>query len=677
MSEPKNNSISKAQVVLRFLPYLVGIGVVAVAVMVIGIQVWEYGNSVEFCTEVCHDVHPEEPAAFQDSYHAGVKCTECHMGRLGTIHSLILKASHFQHIPEVLFDNYERPIESETMRPANESCERCHWPPAFHGDTVREIKQFEPDEENTEKRTYLILSTGAGERESGLGYGIHWHITNPVEYIAIDGEHNQDIRWVQTTLPDGRTVEYNDVTDPLSPEEIAAADKQTMDCVSCHNRVGHPFDPPDKVIDRALSTGRLDSNLPYIKREMASLLRSECAECDSLEEALEIVNGLQDRYKAEHPEVAAGKVKEIAQASALAKELLPRLMFEEPGVTWESFPDNNKHLEFAGCFRCHDGKHLSEDGESIRLHCNICHSIPLVVDGNVRPPQMPVVPVQEPPSHLETNWMADHRFEANEFCEACHGVIEFGADDSSFCANSACHGQAWPQVDLNAAFPHPVELEGKHAETWCHDCHAGVKKPSYECANCHEAPAEVHFGDGCEDCHSPAGFEQVNVTDFEHPTPLEGAHAKVDCATCHTGNESAKYECSTCHQPAGEAHYAACEMCHRPEGFGRAELPPHPMSLRGRHTELTCFDCHSSPSFGAISDYTCGDCHQKPHEFGDDDCTQCHSDDKTWGELGVIETFQHPEPWQKAMELHAKVTCQGCHFQGYDDLSTRCGSCHE
>ena len=101
---------------------------------VIAIQVWEYSNSVPFCANFCHDVHPEEITAFEDSYHASIKCVECHMGRVGTLHNIVLKASHFRHLPEVIFDNYDRPLESETMRPANESCELCHWPPSFHGD---------------------------------------------------------------------------------------------------------------------------------------------------------------------------------------------------------------------------------------------------------------------------------------------------------------------------------------------------------------------------------------------------------------------------------------------------------------------------------------------------------------------------------------------------------------
>ena len=167
---------------------------------VIAIMVWDYSNSVAFCADACHDVHPEEIHAFKDSYHANVRCTECHMGRVGTLNNIVLKASHARHLPEVIFDSYDRPLESATMRPANESCELCHFPPAFHGDTVRKVTRFQSDEENTEKDTYLILKTGAGTRNEGLGYGIHWHITNPVEYIAGD-EHKQDIRWVRTTLP--------------------------------------------------------------------------------------------------------------------------------------------------------------------------------------------------------------------------------------------------------------------------------------------------------------------------------------------------------------------------------------------------------------------------------------------------------------------------------------------
>ncbi len=492
---PKNHAIRRT--LLTGAAFVLGFIVLGV----ISIQVWEYSNSVAFCAYACHDVHPEEPAAYQDSYHARVKCTECHLGRVSPLRVIFLKASHFQHLPAVLFDHYGRPVESATLRPANESCERCHWPPAFHGDRVREIKHFLPDQNNTEKRIYLILKTGGGQRERGLGYGIHWHIENRVEYIATD-EHKQDIRWVRTLLPDGRTVEYNDVTNPLSAEEITRAEKRLMDCVDCHNRVGHPFPYPERAIDNALAEGRLSPDLPFVKKEMLTLLT---ASYPSQEAALAAVEGVEARYKAAYPEVAATQAAAIQQVAEVAKELLPRLVFEEPGVTWQSFPDDSQHKEFPGCFRCHDGKHLSPEGESIRLHCNICHSIPATVGAGDRPPQVPIASIQEPASHLETNFMADHRFQASDDCAVCHGEIVCGSDDSSFCANSTCHGQAWPMVELDATFPHPIPLEGKHAELWCCECHYGVEKPVYRCANCHEPP-ENHPQVACDTCHNPEGW---------------------------------------------------------------------------------------------------------------------------------------------------------------------------
>ena len=621
---------------------------------VIAIQVWEYSNSVDFCANACHDVHPEEVAAFQDSFHANVKCTECHMGRGGTLENILRKASHFRHLPEVLFDAYDRPLESETMRPANESCEKCHWPPAFHGDTVREIQRFQQDEENTEKRTYLILKTGAGSRLKGLGYGIHWHITNPVEYIATD-EHKQDIAWVRTTLPDDRTIEYNDVTNPLSPDEIESAESKVMDCVDCHNRVGHPFPSPENLTDEALASGALSQALPYAKKEMLGVLS---APYTSQEEALESVDVVRARYEAEHPEVATSDPEDIEQADELAKQLLEQLVFEEPGVTWRDFDDNGKHKDFAGCFRCHDGKHLSESGESIRLHCNICHNVPETVTAGERPPQVPLSYVEEPASHVETNFIADHRFLANDECESCHGKVEFGSDDSSFCANSSCHGRSWPYVELDAAFPHPIELEGKHAEVWCHDCHAGVEKPEYVCANCHEPPMEPHFGTTCEDCHTPQGWELADLGDFQHPVALEGAHAVLACSDCHTAGEELTYECADCHQPPSETHFGPnCEECHTPTSFGDATLPPelHPVPLVGAHQRATCDVCHADGQ--RVPEYVCSNCHKPPENHLPGTCDTCHTPEGFAESaallVSVAPEIEHP--------LEGRDDCLMCH----------------
>ena len=103
------------------LAFLAFVGALFVLFAISGIQVWEWSNSPQFCAEMCHDVHPEESPAYQDSYHAQVKCVECHMGRLGTLRSIVLKATHVGHLPAVLFDTWERPLIAHTTRPANES----------------------------------------------------------------------------------------------------------------------------------------------------------------------------------------------------------------------------------------------------------------------------------------------------------------------------------------------------------------------------------------------------------------------------------------------------------------------------------------------------------------------------------------------------------------------------
>ncbi|MGD2177103.1 MAG: NapC/NirT family cytochrome c [Anaerolineae bacterium] len=545
---------------------------------IISIQVWEATNSTGFCANVCHDVHPEEPIARRDFYHAQVECVECHMGRVSTLRKVVLKASHARHLPETLFQQYGRPVEAETLIPPDQSCERCHWPPSFHGDTVREIEHYEPDRENTLVTTYLALRTGSGgARIQGIGEGIHWHIANQVEFIATD-EHKQEISWVRAARPDGSTVEYNDITDPLSAEEIAIANRETMDCADCHNQIGHPFYSPDRLVDLAMETGQLSTELPYAKREVVGILSRDY---ESQEEAMMAAESLVEQYEATYPEVAGDYEEEVEQAADVARSLVELVIFEEEGVTWESFPDHmghGGHKPFPGCFRCHNGRLQSEEGDPVRIQCNLCHSIPEKAGPGAQPPELPASKPEEPASHLVPGFLAEHRWQASDECAECHGEIEFGADDTSFCATSSCHGQVWPQLDLDPTQEHAIPLEGQHAEAWCHDCHEGTREPVYECANCHEPPPD-HYGAQCEDCHTPVGFAEATLggqgqafDEAAHPFPLNHGGAEKDCSLCHPGGDLTRYACYTCHGPERtrglhEAQdigdiFAKCTDCH-------------------------------------------------------------------------------------------------------------------
>jgi hypothetical protein len=44
-------------------------------------------------------------------------------------------------------------------------------------------------------------------------------------------------------------------------------------------------------------------------------------------------------------------------------------------VTWGTYPNHLGHKETAGCFRCHDKKHKTADGDKISKDCDTCHTI--------------------------------------------------------------------------------------------------------------------------------------------------------------------------------------------------------------------------------------------------------------------------------------------------------------
>ena len=50
-------------------------------------------------------------------------------------------------------------------------------------------------------------------------------------------------------------------------------------------------------------------------------------------------------------------------------------IFPEMKASWDAYPELIGHIEFNGCFRCHNGNHESEDGAVISRDCNLCHTI--------------------------------------------------------------------------------------------------------------------------------------------------------------------------------------------------------------------------------------------------------------------------------------------------------------
>jgi hypothetical protein len=276
----------------------------------------------------------------------------------------------------VAFNRYPRPIPTpvKNLRPAQETCEQCHWPAKFFGAQQKTFTHYLTDEAHSPWQIQMLLKIGGGDPQVTAAGGIHWHmnISKEISYIASDA-HRDVIPWVRTVEANGRVTEYLSTEAPLSAEQIATAAMRRMDCVDCHNRPSHIYYPPDRAIEQSFEAGRLDRRLPYLKREGIRLLAQPYASEQEATEA--ILKGLAEFYQREYPQLYGEQAAAIHQATAELQQIYARNIFPEMRVDWRVHPNHIGHLNAAGCFRCHDGLHKSQEGKVITRDCNACHTI--------------------------------------------------------------------------------------------------------------------------------------------------------------------------------------------------------------------------------------------------------------------------------------------------------------
>ncbi len=355
------------------LYFLVFAGIVGVVATVMGgYQLLGFMDSTDFCGRLCHDVMYPEYTAYQASPHSRVECVDCHVGYSA---SWIVQ-SKISGIPQMfatLFNTYERPIPVpvENLRPARDTCERCHWPQRFAGDLVRVKRHYLADEENTEQVNTLVLRVGGGHSDTARD--IHWHIGAKVWYLPLDKER-QEIGWVGVEGSDAELVEY---VDPGSVAEITPqriqADKRLMDCIDCHNRATHIFYSPDELIDTGITQGLIDQSLPFIKAKGLEALNPPNS---SLEKAMDKIEAIREFYHSSYPDVYAEKRESIDEAIEQLKEIARLTTFPYMEVDWKTYPNNIGHTEWPGCLRCHGklvGTTGDQEGEIIDASCNSCH----------------------------------------------------------------------------------------------------------------------------------------------------------------------------------------------------------------------------------------------------------------------------------------------------------------
>ena len=474
LSDPMQRRVVKVVVAATF-----------VMLPVIGVSSYHgyhYTDSTDFCAKACHAVMAPQATAYAHSAHARVACAECHVGS-GASWFIKSKLSGTRQILAILNDSYSRPIPPAitSLRPSRDTCEQCHWPEKFFGAQLKVIEHYLPDEENSRRQVRMLIKTGGGASPTGRAEGIHKHMTleGQIEYIATD-ERLQTIPWVKWTTITGQELIYRSDGRPSSDPK-PEGETRRLDCMDCHNRPAHKFCPPQESVDRHLAAGRIETTLPFIKREAVNALIQEY---DSVETAeARIGTAIEEFYRKHYPDIAETRRASIHQAVDVVREIYRRSFFPDMKVDWRTYPDNIGHLISPGCFRCHAGDHVNQHGESISHGCDICHDFLTPVDGET-------------------------------------GTASFSQGE----------------------FVHSYDLAGPHADLQCHLCHTGGRSPVPDCAGCHSQVAAFLGGSlaGFEGMNLPADAMVGVVTcdachDLEQPQTLESIDAA--CMDCHEDEE--------------------------------------------------------------------------------------------------------------------------------------------
>jgi nitrate/TMAO reductase-like tetraheme cytochrome c subunit len=341
----------------------------------------EYMDSTKFCGQTCHTVMQPEFTAYSNSPHQRVACVECHIGP-GASWFVRSKLSGVRQVFAVTFHTYDEPIPSPVhqLRPAIETCEECHWPQKFTGDKFIVRIKYSDDEKNTPLTTILVMKIGGRTWQGSVGiHGRHLDVKSRIQYVATDG-HRQVIPSVKYLDDTGKNTEFLSTDTKPTPEQLAAGEQRTMDCVDCHNRPTHVFMLPDRAVDQAMAAGQINPGLPFIKKKATEVLRVVYPDRQAATQR--IAASLNDFYRTSYPDVSRDKRAQIDAAIAQVQQIYLRNIFPDMKISWGTYPNNLGHEDFPGCFRCHDGSHSTPDGRTITNDCDACHTLLAVEESN-------------------------------------------------------------------------------------------------------------------------------------------------------------------------------------------------------------------------------------------------------------------------------------------------------
>jgi len=330
------------------------------------------------------------------------------------------------------------------------------------------------------------------------------------------------------------------------------------------------------------------------------------------------------------------------------------------GQFTQSCGDCHSSLSWTGGKFDHNKTEFRLNGAHVPVACDACH-----IGGRYKPTPKTCVGC-----HATDD---EHRGSRGPDCGKCHTTKE------------------WKTAKYDHFKETGYDLLGVHSDIDCLACHKSGNykdKIPKDCDGCHRAD-DAHarrFGPKCEDCHDNERWHPVEYDHLKrHKFALEGAHAKLDCHTCHTGVATAQKlatDCKGCHRsedPHAGKVKGDCAACHGQNSWRSDVSFDHDLTdfqLLGLHRVVSCVQCHSSLAFGKAPS-RCVGCHASDdvHRNGlGDKCETCHSSNG-WS----LWVFDHAKDAHfPLLGAHAKLQCADCHKEppGTRKMSQECVVCH-
>ncbi|MBF0274019.1 MAG: hypothetical protein HQK84_02180 [Nitrospinae bacterium] len=340
-------------------------------------QVSKFMNSTNFCGETCHLVMEPEAVAHKHSPHAKVECIQCHVGE-GVEGFIMSKWRGMYQVYSLTFNKFSKPIPTpvETLPSSEDTCLECHNTARTQHKSMKVYFDYKNDEINTPLVSAITLNLGTSK--AGEANGIHAHSSSDlkIKYFAED-DKRQNIQWVQATKNNTtKTWMIEGVQEPeiLNIEKTSKGRPiytikgkgklREMDCVDCHNRVGHDFVSAKTIVNRLIEHNKVRQTIPFVKNASQDILEKLAGmNKESFEETI------NREVNRKWPTLQESEKLAVQLLQAANTYLYPRM-----NITWDSYKSMLSHPNRGeGCFRCHNQRMKDENGVNLTQDCSTCH----------------------------------------------------------------------------------------------------------------------------------------------------------------------------------------------------------------------------------------------------------------------------------------------------------------